>query len=77
MWKIVIEIENKEVNDRSNVFQTLEVENIKVSKWEKANKICKFFIDIGKRDTSNITEAEKFCSILYNDKTMCICIRPQ
>jgi len=39
------EIENKEVNHRSNVLQTLELENNKVSKWEKANKIYKFFID--------------------------------
>ena len=47
MWKIVKEIGNKEVNNRSNVLQALEFEN-NVSQWEKANKICKFFIDIGK-----------------------------
>ena len=49
------EIENKEVNDKNDVLQTLELETNNGSKWEKANKICKCFIDIGKNDTSNIT----------------------
>jgi len=38
MWKIVGEIENKDVNDRSNVLQTLDFENNKVSQWEKLTK---------------------------------------
>ena len=69
MWWIVKEIENKEVNDKNDVLQT-QLETNNGSKWKKANKICKFLIDIGKNDTSNITEAENFCSTLYNHKTM-------
>jgi len=46
---MVKEIENKEVNDKNYVLQTLELETNNGSKWENANKICKFFIDIGKK----------------------------
>ena len=70
MWRIVKKIENKEVNDKNDVLQTLELETYNGSKWEKANKIRKFSIDMGKNDTSNITEAEIFCSTLYNHKTV-------
>ena len=70
MWKIVKEIENKEIYNKSNVLESLKFENNNDSKWEKTNKICKFFVDIGKNDTANITEAEKFCTVLYNHKTM-------
>ena len=49
--------------------ESLKFENNNGSKWEKNNKICKFFVDIGKNDTANITEAEEFCTVLY-DYTM-------
>jgi len=75
MWRIVKEIENKEVNDKNDVLQTLELETNNGSKREKANKICKFFIDIGKTDTSNITEAENFGSTLITKP--CLCTRRQ
>ena len=39
------EIGNKEVNEKNDVLQTPELETNEGSKWEKANKICKFFID--------------------------------
>ena len=49
--------------------ESLKFENNYDSKWEKNNKICNFFVDIGKNDTANIAEAEKFCTVLYNHKT--------
>jgi len=70
MWGIVKEIGNKEVNDKNDVLQTLELETNNGGKWEKADKICNFFTDIGKNYTSNITDAENFCSTLYNHETM-------
>ena len=60
MWTIVKEIENKEIYKKSNVLESLKFENNNVSKWEKTNKICKFFVDIGKNDTANITERKNF-----------------
>ena len=74
MWKIVKEIENKEIYNKSNVLESLKFENNNDSKWEKTNKICKFFVDIGKHETAKITEAEKFCTVLYCIITKpCIC----